>query len=151
MATEIGQADVHRVFQRFHVRYEVHPYYVVWEQRPPGAPVVDQRIQAGFDVDLFGVLGKMELPRLLKEEGDKVVSYFEAVSREVQSKVGQGCTVEVVRYRDSIFLDTHLQPQAMVRIRISHCRGVDQSEGPAEEQALKAVLEKLHELDVGGS
>jgi hypothetical protein len=36
----------------------------------------------------------------------------------------------------------------MLRIRISHDRGLDQPEGPAEEQALRAILESLRELKV---
>ena len=146
MAIDVGQADVYGVFQRHRARYEVRPYYVLFEQRPPGASPVVQRIQAGFDVDLFGTLDEMEVPRLLQEEGDIVIGYFEAVAREVQSKVGERCTVEVMLYPDSLVLDTHFQPQAMLRIRISHSRGVDQTEGPAEEQALEAVQDKLRGL-----
>lgn len=146
MAVDAGEADVRGVFQRHRVRYEIRPYYVLLEQRPPGASRVVQRIQAGFDVDLSGTLDKMEVPRLLKEEGDIVIGYFEAVAREVQLQVGQSCTVEVVGYPDSLVLDTNLQPQAMLRIRISHSRGVDQTEGPAEEQALEAVQGKLRGL-----
>jgi len=146
MAIDVGQADVRRVFQRHGVRYEVRPYYVLFEQRPLGAPSVSQRIQAGFDVDLFGALDKMEVPSPLREEAEIVFSYFEAVAREVQSQVSQGCTVEIMRYPDSLVLDSHFQPQAMVRIRISHSRGLDQSEGPTEEQALNAIRDKLHAL-----
>jgi hypothetical protein len=147
MAIDVGQAEVQGVFQKHRVRYEVGPYYVLFEQRPPGAPSVGQRIHAGFDVDLFGTLDKMEVPRLLlREEGDIVIGYFEAVAREVQSQVGQGCTVEIIGYPDSLVLNSHFQPEAMVRIRISHSRGQDQSEGRSEEQALEAIRDKLHAL-----
>jgi hypothetical protein len=146
MANDAAEADVRGVLQRHRVCYEVRPYYVLFEKRPPGAPPVVQRIQAGFDVDLFGTLDKMELPRFLREEGDIVIGYFEAVAQEVQSKVGQRSTVEVMLYPDSLVLDTHFQPQAMIRIRISHSRGPDQPEGPAEEQALEAIRDKLHGL-----
>ena len=105
-------------------------------------------MHAGFDVDLLGTLDKMELPRTLREEGDIVISYFEAVAREVQSQVGQRCTVEVMLYPDSLVLDSHFQPQAMIRIRISHSRGVDQTEGAAEEKALGAIRDKLNALGV---
>ncbi len=148
MAIDVGQAEVQGVFQKHRVRYEVRPYYVLFEKRPPGAPSVDQRIPAGFDVDLFGTLDKMEVPRLLREEGDTVAGYFDAVAREVQSKVGQRCTVEVMRYPDSLVLDSHFQPQAMVRIRISHSRGLDRAEGAPEEQALEAIRDTLHALGV---
>jgi hypothetical protein len=109
-----------------------------------------QRIQAGFDVDLFGTLEKMDLPYLHRDEYGTVVHYFEEVAREVQSNVGQDCTVEVVSYWESLAFNTreHLQAEAMLTIRISHSRSLDQAEGPAEEQALKAVLERLHALGV---
>src|SRR5262245_11436071 len=153
MASQVGEADVHSLLDRYRVRYEVHAYYVVWEQRPEGAPPLVQRIQAGFDIDLSGALDKMELPDLHREEYGIVARYFEEVTREVQSKVGQHCTVEVVSCWDSLVLDTseHLQPEAMLTIRISHSRSLDQPEGPAEEQALNAVLDRLHGLDVRAS
>ena len=150
MASQVGQGDVHALLERYRVRYESHPYYVVWEQRPEGAAPLVQRIQAGFDVDLFGALEKMELPDRHSDEYGTVVHYFEEVVREVQSNVGQDCTVEVVSCWDSLAFNTreHLQPEAMLTIRIRHSRSLDQAEGPAEEQALKAVLERLHALGV---
>ena len=150
MATDVREADVHAVLERRRVRYEVHPYYLVSERRPVGAPPVDQRVKAGFDVDLFATADKMQLPRFHSEEGHTVVQYFEAVAQDVQSKIGQRCTIEVIPCVESVVLDTHehLQPEVMLRIRISHDRGLDQPEGPAEEQALTAIRETLHKLDV---
>jgi hypothetical protein len=150
MASSGSKADVRGVLDRHHVRYEVHPYYVVVDRRPPSGPPVDQRVQAGFDVDIFGTVDKMQLPRFHSEEGRSVVQYFEAVARDVQSKIGQHCTIEVIPCVDSLVLDTHehLQPEVMLRIRISHDRGLDQPEGPPEEQALNAIRESLHELQV---
>ena len=150
MANDGRKADVRGVLDRHHVRYEVHPYYVVVERRPPGGPTVDQRVKAGFDVDIFGTVDEMQLPRFHSEEGRSVVEYFETVAREVQSKIGQHCTIEVIPDVDSLVLDTHdhLQPEVMLRIRISHDRGLDQPEGPSEEQALNAIRETLHELQV---
>jgi len=150
MANDGRKADVRGVLDRHHVRYEVHPYYVVVERRPPGGRTVDQRVKAGFDVDIFGTVDEMQLPRFHSEEGRSVVEYFETVAREVQSKIGQHCTIEVIPDVDSLVLDTHehLQPEVMLRIRISHDRGLDQPEGPSEEQALNAIREALHELQV---
>jgi hypothetical protein len=58
MATDVHKADIHDVLERYHVRYEVRPYYVVLDQRPAGAPSVERRIQAGFNVDLYATLEK---------------------------------------------------------------------------------------------
>src|SRR5215467_9457590 len=88
MAPDVREADVHGVLERHRVRYEVHPYYVVSELRPVGAPPVDKRVRAGFDVDLFGTVEGMQLPRFQSEEGHTVVQYFEAITRELQSKIG---------------------------------------------------------------
>src|SRR5215472_24511 len=150
MASDDRKPDVRRVLDRHHARYEVHPYYLVVERRPPGGPTVDRRVKAGFDVDIFGTVDEMQLPRFHSEEGRSVVEYFETVAREVQSKIGQHCTIEVIPDVDSLVLDTHehLQPEVMLRIRISHDRGLDQPEGPSEEQALNAIREALHELQV---
>lgn len=150
MASGVREADVRDVLERHHVHYEVRPYYVVWDQRPVGAPQIDQKVQAGFDVNLYGTLEKEEFPLFRSEGARKAVTYFESVAQEVQSTAGQRCTVEIIPYTDSIVLDTHqhFQPQAMLQIRISHDRGLDQAEGPSEELALKAIRETLHQLGV---
>jgi len=150
MANDVPEADVHQVLERHHARYEVRPYYVVLDQRPAGAPPREQRIQAGFDVDLYGTLEEEQLPLYRSEGARTVVDYFEAVGQKIQPKVGQHCTIEVIPYSDSLVLDAqqHFRPQVMLRIRIRHARGLDQPEGPPEEQGLMAVRETLRELQV---
>ena len=148
MASNVRELDVREVLEAHHVRYEVRPYYVVFDQRPANAPPKAQKVQAGFDVDLYGFLEKEQLPLFHSEGARKVVKYFETVAQQISSKVGNSCTIEVIPYADSIVLDTHqhLQPEVMLRIRISHDRGLDQPQGPAEEQALLAVRETLRQL-----
>jgi hypothetical protein len=150
MTTDVRKADVHEVFERYHVCYEVRPYYVIWDQRPEGAPATEQKVQAGYGVDLYAAIEKYQVPPFDSEEARMVVDYLESVAREVQAAAGQHCTVEVIQSRDSLVLDTqkHFQPQVTLQIRISHDRGLDQPAGPSEEQALQAVREALHELGV---
>ena len=142
MASNVGKVDIHDVLERHRVHYEVRPYYV--------APPTGQRMQAGFDVDLYGTLETWHLPLYDSEEGHEIVHYFETVAQEVQSEVGHQCTVEVIADSDSLTLDPqhHFRPQAMLKMRIGHDRGLDQPKGPAEEQALQAIRERLHELKV---
>jgi hypothetical protein len=142
--------DVREVLERYHVHYEVRPYYAVLDERPAGAPRIEQRVQAGFDVNLYGTLEKEQMPDFDSKEAREIVRYFESRAREIQSQAGQRCTVEVIPCPDSIVLDTrqHFQPEAMLQIRISHDRGLEQAEGPSEEEALQAVRETLHELGV---
>jgi hypothetical protein len=144
------QQSVREIAQRYHAYYEVRPYYVVLDQRPAGAPEIAQKLQAGFEVNLYGALEKEHLPLFGSEDARKAVKYLESVAHEVQSQVGQGTTVEVIPYTESILLDTHqhFQPEAMVQIRISHNRGLDQPQGQSEEQALKAIRDTLHELGI---
>jgi hypothetical protein len=148
MTPDVRKADIHEVLERYHVRYEVRPYYVIWDQRPEGAPPVQQKVQAGFDVDLYGAHENYQVPRLDSEDARTVIDYFESLAREIQSAAGQHCTIEVIPCPDSLVLDTqkHFQPQVMLQIRISHERGLDQPAGPSEEQALKAIRETLHEF-----
>lgn len=142
MASNVDKVDIHDVLERHQVHYEVHPYYV--------ATPIGQRVQAGFDVDLYGTLETWHLPLFGSEEGHGVVHYFESVAQETQLEVGHQCTVEIIADSDSLTLDPqhHFRPQAMLRIRISHDRGLDQPKGPAEEQALQAIRERLYELKV---
>src|SRR5215813_7194686 len=73
MATDAIEADVHDVLEPYHVRYEVHPDYIVLDRRPVGAPPVEQRVPAGFNVDLYGILKKEQFPLYHSEGARKVV------------------------------------------------------------------------------
>ena len=150
MANDVKSADIHEVLERYHVRYEVRPYCVVLDERPTGAAPTEQRVQAGFDVNFYSALETSQMPLFRSEGVRSVVDYFESVAQEVQLKVGQRCTVEIIPYTDSVVFDTHqhFRPEAMLQIRISHDRGLDQPAGPAEEQAPKAIQERLHQLGV---
>jgi hypothetical protein len=150
MGSNLQESDAHEVLETHHVRYEVRPYYVILDQRLAGAPPQQQKVQAGFDVDLYGVLEKEHLPLFHSEGAQKIVKYFEQVARQIELRVGNKCAIELMPYADLVVLDTHqhLQPQVMLRIRISHARGLDQPKGPAEEQALTAIQETLRQLSV---
>ena len=65
------EQTVREIAQRYHVYYEVRPYYVVVDQRPAGAPPIEQKVQAGFDVNLYGALEKEQLPLFSSEEARK--------------------------------------------------------------------------------
>ena len=149
MMADPREADVREVLKEHDARYEVHPYYVVLDQRPAGAPPVEHRVRAGFEVDLYGTLENRQLP-IHDTKAQMVVNYFEAIARDIQTKVGQDCTVDIIASPESVVLDVHdsFRPLALLRIQISHARGLEQPEGPAEEQALKSMQETLRRLDV---
>lgn len=107
-------------------------------------------LQAGFDVDLYGELQTEQFGLDHDKKAHEVRSYFELVAKEIQTQVGQQCTVEIMPYRDMVILNTHdhFQPEAMLQIQICHCRGVDQPSGPPEEQALHLLEDRLHDVGV---
>src|SRR5215469_7130419 len=112
MTTDVRKAEIHEIQERYQVRYEVCPYYVVWEQHPESGPPVNQRVQAGFDVDLYATLDKYQLPLFHTDEARSAVTYFESLAQSVQSEAGQCCTVEVIP-QSSIIRDTqkHFRPE----------------------------------------
>jgi hypothetical protein len=145
-------SNVRELMEGRHVHYEVSPYYVLLEERPSGARPTQRRVKAGFDVDLYGSIEKGRPP--LSDRGDEQVrltlGYLEDAAREIQEKIGKHCEIEIIPFEASVVLDTHedLKPEAMLRIRITHSRGLAQPEGQPEEQALHEIREKLHELGV---
>ena len=145
MPSGVREADVHEILERHQARYEVRPYYVVPD---PGS---GRKIQAGFDVFLYGTVDTMRLPLFGGEEASRVVDYFQTAAQQIQSKwVKYETAIEVMPHGDSLVLDTHhhFQPEAVLQIRISHDRGLDQPSGPSEEQALNEIHAILHELGV---
>jgi hypothetical protein len=63
---------------------------------------------------------------------------------------GDRCSIEVIPFPSTVILDTRrkLQPEAMVRIRITHRRGLGQPAGASEEGALKQIEEQLRGLGI---
>lgn len=136
---------VREIIQRRQAFYEVSPHYIVVEDGPAGSA---RRIHAGFDVAIYGVESLTEPVR----SSDYGSGY--AALRELAGKLmGQctdSCSIEVVPFNCSLILDTrqNLQPLGMMRLRITHARGIDQPSGAAEEKALKAVLAELQDLGI---
>ena len=151
MGSDIREAEVHEVLKRHDARYEVRPCYEMFDLHPVGGPAITQRVQSGFDVDLYGkLLEKERLPLYEIAGAGTVLEYFTKVAQDVQSKIGQHCTVQVLTYSGSLVLETghDFRPEIMLRIRIAHTRGMDQAGGPPEEQAVEALRRVLRQLEV---
>ena len=127
---------------------EVSPYHIVSEHRPVGGAISVQRVHAGFDLDIYGVK--------MSRQPDPPAEYWLVYTKlkEIVDAVGleneHACSIEVIPFGSTIVLDTrdHLQPMAMLRIRITHYRGVHEPAGAAEQEALKAVEAQLSELGI---
>jgi len=130
----------HRVF------YEVLPYYVQLEERPPGNTSARRKVLAGFEVDVYGARTREEHG----PETDYRTGY--AALMDVVEKVlrlsTDSCVIEVISSGSGVFLDPRSGFQRTLRVRITHGRGLDQPAGAPEERALKGLQEELRDLGI---
>ncbi len=124
--------------------YEVSPYHIVVDGRSNGTTAA-RRIQAGFDVDVY-LSTSYEARSSL--DYAQVYQALQKLTDVILPHTSDACIIELVPFGSTFFLDTkrHFHPQAMLRIRITHGRGLDQPAGPPEESALKRVQEQLRDL-----
>jgi len=130
-----------------HAYYEVLPYYVVIEEGHGWPTANTHRVQAGFDIDIYGTRIDNELP-LHSHKYALGYAELQKVAENTSHHPSTSCSIEVIPFLSTIFFDTrnHFQPQAMLRIRVSHWRGLDEPCGPAEEHALKEIEKQLQQL-----
>jgi hypothetical protein len=150
MTPDVRSTDLQDFLAGHHVWYEFRPHYIVVDQRPPGASPVQRMLQAGFDVDLYAELQTEQFGLDNDQKAHEMRLYFESVAKQIQTEVGQQCTVEIMPYRDMVILDTHdhFRPEAMLQVQIGHCRGMDQPSGAPEDQALHILEDRLHDLGI---
>ena len=58
------------------------------------------------------------------------------------------CSLEVIPFPNVAIIDREGKVEAIIRIRISHWRGLDQPAGPAEQRALEEIEEELSGLGI---
>jgi hypothetical protein len=141
----ISLVKEHRAF------YEVSPYYVEVEERPVGRPVTARRIQAGFNVDVYGVRtedNKLAMP----QAHEYALGYAELqrLAEKVSQHATDSCSLEVSQFPSTAIIDSRHrgQVEAMIRITISHFRGLDQPAGLPEQRALEEVERELKSLGI---
>jgi hypothetical protein len=141
--------NLRSLIKEHHPFYEVLPYYVVLEERHGSFPAMTRRVQAGFDVEIYGVNIKGEL---VVPGPDPHYALGHAQLQKIVEKVSHdtSCSVEVIPFPSTAVLDSrnHAQVQGMLRIRISHCRGLDQPAGLPEQHALEEVENRLHGVGI---
>ena len=133
--------NIHELIEQHHAFYEVLPYYIVQEDRTHKATT---RIQAGFDIDVYGIKPSHE-----QHPGRDYVLGYVAVEKLVETillNTGEGCSVEVIPFPSTVFWDTRrqFQEEGMLRIRITHKHL--QPAGEPEERALQKIKERLRDL-----
>jgi hypothetical protein len=140
---------IRQLIEEHHAYYEILPYYVVVEEGHGSPAATTRRIQAGFDIDIYGTRIKNDPPW---QSHNYRLGYAELVklAEETSHHPSDSCSIEVIPFLSNIFLDagSNFQPQAMLRIRVSHRRGLDQPAGPAEEHALGQIEMQLHDMGI---
>ena len=141
--------DLRTLINEHHAFYEVSTYHVVLNENPGHLPAKTRTIQAGFDVDIFGMNTEKEG---LLPGADYAFGCAEAqtLADEVARQTNHCCSFQVIPFADRVTFGgpSHTELQAMVRIRISHRGGIEQPSGPPEEQALRELENQLKQLGI---
>jgi hypothetical protein len=139
--------DVRELVKEHQVFYEVSPYNLLIDEQAGSPPASTRTIQAGFDVDIYGVNTNDE-PAL--PGPDYALGYAEVrkVTTEISHRTSNSCSLEVIPFPSRIVIGAHAELEGMLRIRISHRRGLDQAAGPPEGQALKELENRLKDLGI---
>ena len=139
------------LFIRHQARYEVSQYFVIADDRTYGRPPIQRRIPAGFDLDLYAA-GPNHGSVLSFQDGElrKTLDELSAACAEAIAHVRENSRFEIFPFEGSLILDVkrHFEPEALVRIRITHFRGVDQPAGASEDDARAHLEERLRSLGV---
>lgn len=139
------------LFQVHHAFYEVVPYYVVVEKRHVGVPVQTQKVQAGFEVNIYGVSIKDKLaPPGSDPHYTLAHAELQRVTEEISCRTTGKCSLELIPFPSTAVLDTrdHAKVEATLQIRISHGRGLEEPAGPPEDHALEELEKQLKSLGI---
>jgi hypothetical protein len=144
MADNLGS-----LIQEHHAFYEVLPYYVVVDGADGGFST--RRIQAGFDVDVYGESVRKEWA-MPGPDPDYTLGYSELqkIAEEISRRATHSCSLEVFEFPATVFFDLRRRGklEALLRIRISHCRGLNEPAGLPEERALEELEKELKSLGI---
>jgi hypothetical protein len=136
--------DLSAVFREHEAFFEVRPYEVVVQNRGKDGSSAVRRVHAGFDVDIYGTVLKGQ------HHPDAREYWFICTSMQKLAQcvnTTDCCEVQVIPFPSTMVIDTHRQMLrlGMLRIRITHGRGIEQPAGLSEQRALKEIEAKLRE------
>ena len=143
--------DIRSLLKEHHAFYEVSPYYVLLDERPVGLPATTRRVQAGFNVDVYGIRTEDNEPAMPPPH-EYALGYAELqkLAERVSQHATDSCSLEVIPFPSTAIIDSrnHGQVEAMIRIQISHERGLNQPAGSPEQRALEEVERELRTLGI---
>jgi hypothetical protein len=141
--------DVLSLIKEHNAFYEVLPYYVVLDERPVGQPATTRRVQAGFDIDIYGQRSDDDTSWLPPPEKYGLV-YGELlrIAENVSQHATDSCSLEVIPSPSTVVFDfrDHGKMEATFRLRISHGRGREQPVDLPEQSALEEVAKELKSM-----
>jgi hypothetical protein len=144
-------ADVRELVEQHHISYEVWPYDVVVDIHQQNAPAIYQKVQFGFDIELYGSGVDRDLTLFSgRDEFRQTLSALEAVAEAIKPQAPDGQHIEVIPFEANLcYLPSHsFRPEALLRIRITNFRGPNQPAGPLEVQTREAIEKQLQALGV---
>jgi len=143
--------NLRSLIQEHHAFYEVLPYYIVVDDANGRLSLATRMVQAGFDIDIYGERLKKELA-MPGQDPDYTLGYSELkkITEEHSRHATDSCSLEVVEFPSTAFFDLRrqLKPEALLRIRISHCRGLNEPAGLPEQRALEELGKVLESMGV---
>ena len=143
--------DFRTLAKEHHAFYEVSPYYVLLDERPVGLPATTRTVQAGFNVDVYGVRTEDTEPAMPPPQ-EYALAYAELqkLAERVSQHASDSCSLEVIPFPSTAIIDSRDRGkvEATIRIRISHERGLNQPAGSPEKCALEEVERELKSLGI---
>jgi len=139
--------NLRQMIKERHAFYEVLPHYIVLEDRSHGATAT-RRIQAGFDVDIFCATTDHKL--LAPAEYAHGCEALRELAAAIPNHTSDTCSIEVIPYPSTVVVDArnHFEPEALFRIRVSNCWGLDKSDGLPKQLVLTEIENQLHNLGI---
>jgi len=141
--------DIRSLVQERHAFYEVSPYYVFFDERPVGRPATSRTVHAGFNVDVYGIRTadtESEIPP--RDEYAVAYAELEQIAEKVSKQASDFCSLTVIPFPSTAFIRDQGKVEAMLRLRISHGRGLDQAAGLSEQRALEEVEKEIKNLGI---
>ena len=88
---------IRQLITEHHAYYEVLPYYVVIEERHGSPTANTHRVQAGFDIDIYGTRMENELP-LHSHKYALGYAELQKIAEETSDHPSTSCSIEVIPF-----------------------------------------------------
>src|SRR5579863_8884906 len=95
------------LIKQYHAFYEVSPYYVELEDRPVGLPATTRRVQAGFNIDVYGIRTE-DNESMMPPPHDYALGYAELqkLAATVSQHTEGSCSLAVIPFPSTAIIDT---------------------------------------------